>query len=408
MSESGSFDNQISQTHLDLVAQIYDLPLQPDGWQKVLDQFAPIMNATLAGVAVHEPLSLEHQLNVMTSNFPPEMLDGYYNMITASKSSPFAIMSQNPKRDFWTETKMLGTANIEEYAARPGIQWLNQNFNVLHGAASCLNLDRAWTDILLIMFPDERGPITTQERMTGHFFLDHFAKAMEISRSFSILKNRFDSVLSALDRFHIGIFILSPNGTVILKNAEADRIISEDDGVSLTRNGHIHPRGSDQRAEMKDAITHAVSTAKAQNNRSESLLALPRRSGKDSYLVEVSPFRDDGEIESLFSGCLVFVIDPVKTDVVSTDGMRKIYGLTPSESEVCRMVAEGFETDAIADTRNITRETVRNYIKQILRKTNTRNRSQLVRLALNVNLPIDAAPSPKDATSPPIDPTLIK
>jgi len=36
-------------------------------------------------------------------------------------------------------------------------------------------------------------------------FLDHFAKTMELSRSFSVLKSRFGGVLTALDRFHIGI-----------------------------------------------------------------------------------------------------------------------------------------------------------------------------------------------------------
>lgn len=383
---------QITQSHLDLVSQIYDLPLRPERWQEVLDQFALSMNANLAGVVLQEPLSPEFQLNIMTTNFKPELIDAFHKMITANSKSPFAAMMANPEREFWSDSQMIGMNN-EQYAARPGVQWLNQNFNVHHGAASCLNLDRSWTDILLAMFPNDRGPITEIERATGNFFLDHFAKTMEVSRSFSLLKSRFDGVLTALDRFHIGIFILSPNGSVILKNAEAERQLAGGDGISLSREGYLRPDDSDISAEMKQGIIKAVNTAKAQDNRSETLLSLPRKSGKDPYLVEISPFRDSGEIESLFSGCLVFVIDPAKTDVVSTVGMRKIYDLTPSESEVCRLVAEGYETDDIADNRNITRETVRSYIKQILRKTGTVNRSQLVRLALSVNLPIDAAPT---------------
>lgn len=391
MASIKTTDFQVTQTHLNLISKIYDLPLQPRKWQDVLDEFAAIINAEIAGIAVHEPLSSEHQLSVMTSNFTPSFLEGYYSMITSQNVSPFARMSINPERNFWTETEILGVDTIDQYADRPGIQWLNKKFNVLHGAASCLNLDRSWTDILLFMFPDNRGEITAQEKKTGYFFLDHFAKAMEINRSFSLLKSRFDGVLDALDRFHIGIFVLSPSGAVIIKNAEGERLVTAGDGISLSREGHLHPQNSDQRAELKAAIAQASSTAQAQNNCSETLMALLRKSGKDPYLVEVSPFRDEDYIESTFSGCLVFVIDPNKTDVVSTNGMRAIYGLTASESEVCRMVAEGLETDDIADTRNITRETVRNYVKKILHKTNTKNRSQLVRLALSVNLPIDSA-----------------
>lgn len=399
MSRNQPVDFQITQAHLDLVSQIYDLPLRPERWQEVLDQFALFMNANIAGIVLQEPLSPEFQLNIMTTNFKPELIEAFHKMITINSQSPFAAMMANPEREFWSDSQMMGMS-AEQYAARPGVQWLNQNFNVLHGSASCLNLDRSWTDILLAMFPNDRGPITLSERATGNFFLDHFAKTMEVSRSFSLLKSRFDGALTALDRFHIGIFILSPNGSVILKNAEAERQIADGDGLSISREGYLRTDHSDIGAEMREGIIKAVNTAKAQDNRAETLLSLPRKSGKDPYLVEISPFREDGEIESLFSGCLVFVIDPAKTDVVTTTGMRKIYGLTPSESEVCRLVAEGFETDDIADNRNITRETVRSYVKQILRKTGTGNRSQLVRLALSVNLPIDAAPTAKKPSLP--------
>jgi DNA-binding CsgD family transcriptional regulator len=53
------------------------------------------------------------------------------------------------------------------------------------------------------------------------------------------------------------------------------------------------------------------------------------------------------------------------------------------------LIAEGLGTGDIADTQNLTRETVRTYVKRILEKTGTKNRAQLVRLALTVNLPID-------------------
>lgn len=399
MIDHPTSNNPIMQVHLDLVSKIYDLPLHPERWQRVLDEFAQIMNAKIAGIAVHEPLTRDRQLNVMTSNFPSSLFEEYNTQISTINNSPYTRMAIHPKREFWTELKMLELENMDQYKVRPISRWLSKNFNVLHGAASCLNLDRAWTDVLLLLFPDNRGTITPNEIKIGNYFLDHFAKAMEINRSFSLLKSRFDGVLTALDRFHLGIFILSPNGSIILKNNEAERILAADDGLSLTRESRLLPKDEGRRAELKHAIAQAVSTAQANNNHSETIMTLPRKSGKDPYLVEISPFREDGEIESQFSGCLVFVIDPTKTDIVSTTGMRAIYNLTPSESEVCRLVAEGFATDDIADTRNITRETVRNYVKQILQKTGTRNRSQLVRLALAVNLPIDTAPKSTLLTS---------
>jgi hypothetical protein len=51
------------------------------------------------------------------------------------------------------------------------------------------------------------------------------------------------------------------------------------------------------------------------------------------------------------------------------------------------LIAEGLGTGDIADTQNLTRETVRTYVKRILEKTGTKNRAQLVRLALTGKVP---------------------
>jgi len=398
MSASSSSSVQINQGHMDLISHIYDLPLRPDRWTAVLDEFAPIMNAAGAGVLAFDPIYAEHHVSVVTSNYHaigPAVLADFNKRFAAEEKEGYAKLAMDPKQGFVTDMEGLGVASLEEHNELPSVKWLGKHFKIRHRAASCLNLKRIWTDFLTVQFANDRGPITDQERQTGAFFLDHFAKSIELGRAFGVLKSRFNGVLTALDRFHIGIFVLSPNGSVVVKNREADRILDAGDGLALSRDGYLQPAGDAERGELKEIITRAVSTAQAQDNRAEQLMTIARRSGDDDYLVEVAPISDRGEIESAFKGALVFVIDLAKSDVVSTVGMQALYSLTGSESEVCKLLAEGYETDAIADERNLTRETVRNYIKQILQKTGVNNRSQLVRLALNVNLPIDPASQDK-------------
>ena len=393
MGAAKTMHGDIGQEQLNLISRVYDLPLRPENWRAVLDEFAPMVNAAMAGIAVVDPLYCEHQLNAVSTGFDVLQSDDYKNNFSpeAGYSSPFANLAKDPKRAFVPDLEMLGLETVEQYAERPMVQWLNQNCKVFHGIASSLNLDQAWIDVLFLMFARDRGGATPREIETGNLFLDHFAKSVELGRAFGVLKGRFNGAFTALDRFHIGIFVLSPNGSVVLQNTEAHRLVDAADGLSLSREGQLSPTDDGQRAPLKDAIIKAVNTAQAQGSCAQTVLTLPCRSGADPYLVEVAPLRDKDEIESQFSGCLVFIIDPSKTDVVSTEGMRALYSLTPSESEVCKLVAQGFATDDIADVRSLTRETVRNYIKQVLQKTGTKNRAQLVRLALNVNLPIDPA-----------------
>jgi DNA-binding CsgD family transcriptional regulator len=196
--------------------------------------------------------------------------------------------------------------------------------------------------------------------------------------------------MAVLDRFHIGVFILSATGHAILRNREADRILDLEDGLSLDRSGLPQPANETERRALRNAISMAAATARAEGDRAETLLALPRILRGDPFLAEIVPIRDrGGELDSGFTGALMLVIDPMHTDVVSTEGMQALYNLTGAESDTCRLIAEGLGTGDIAEVQNLTLETVRTYVKRILEKTGTHNRAQLVRLALTVNLPID-------------------
>ena len=382
-----------SQGQLDLISKIYDLPLRPENWQSVLDEFSLAMNSVGATLLAFDPMYSEHHLSIVSSIFTPAFAEDYGKRFGEQDQTAYSTLLMNPKRGFVTDMELLGIHWLEEQGNLPAVKWLNEHLGIRHRAGTCLNLKGIWIDVLAVQHANDRGPITDHEKKAGLFFLDHFAKTIELGRSFGVLKNRFNGVLTALDRFHIGIFVLSPNGSVVVKNREADRILEAGDGLTLTREGQLQPiNDGEQRGKLKDAISQAVQTAQAGNDQAETLMTLPRRNGKDPYLVEVTPFRDHDEIESQFTGCLVFVIDPAKTDVVSTQGMQALYNLTGSETEVCKLLAQGLDTGEVAETRNLTTETVRSYVRQIFHKTGTNNRSQLVRLALTVNLPIDPGP----------------
>ena len=381
----------ISKQHMGLISRIYDLPLSPDKWADVLDEFASTMGAKGGAIMVFDPVYGEHHVNVTASSLPvtPAMADEYNRLFGAEEKISYAKIAADPNRGFTTDMEILGLKTLEEQANLPAVKWMDKNLGTRHRAASCLNLHRIWSDLMAVQYANDRGPITIAEKEIGSFFLDHFAKSIELGRSFGVLKSRFDGVLGVLDRFHMGIFVLSPNGSVVVKNAEAERILETGDGLSLSRDGRLQSSDDTERANLKNIITRAISTAQAEDNRAEQLMTIERSSDNDPYLVEVAPIRDHGEIESNFKGCIVFVIDPNKTDVVSTEGMQALYQLTGAESEICKLIAEGLETNDMADSKNITNETVRSHIKKILQKTGVNNRSQLVRLALTVNLPID-------------------
>jgi DNA-binding CsgD family transcriptional regulator len=105
--------------------------------------------------------------------------------------------------------------------------------------------------------------------------------------------------------------------------------------------------------------------------------------------MEISPLRDiTRELDDFLNGALVTIIDPEEQTNINTDGLKELYGLTDSESIVADMAVSGRTNQSIADERGVSPETVKKQLESILIKTNSTNRTALVRRVLSVNLPV--------------------
>lgn len=72
--------------------------------------------------------------------------------------------------------------------------------------------------------------------------------------------------------------------------------------------------------------------------------------------------------------------------------------LTPRETQVCRMVAEGHTNREIGEIGGISRETVRNYRKQVMRKLGAHSVAQLTRTAVRLRI-VPSAGHPRDGAN---------
>jgi len=375
-----------------LISDIYDLPLQPERWVGVFDDFAREIGAAGVTLQVFDPLHEMHRMEIVSSIFHSISEDSvaiYEKKYKQSDSAVYQALEKCRDSELRADFELSGIEEKDRDNAMPAVGWMRNNFNVDHRAACRLSLHGAWSDIFALQFSAERGAITSEEKAWAGFFIPHWSRVVEMHRTFHALKSRFDAVLGVLDRLHVGICLLSGYGEVVLVNEEARRIADLNDGFSIDKGGVPKAGVNRERGYLPQAIDGALRTAKGTGAFIPLPFAVQRRSGGDPFLIEVMPLRDGNcKLDAGFSGALLLIIDPMKTDVISTEGMAKIYQLTGAESEICRMLAIGMETDDVADARNISRETVRTHVKRILDKTGTKNRVQLVRLAHKVNLPV--------------------
>src|SRR5262249_41237811 len=113
-----------------------------------------------------------------------------------------------------------------------------------------------------------------------------------------------------------------------------------------------------------------------------------RPSGKAALQVLVTPITSNAPlgIANDRVRALVFVTDPAADEGPSLVILRQLYGLTPAECDVAARLVVGKSIDEIAAERGSAIGPVRRQSKQILAKTGTTRRSELVR-RLSTTLP---------------------
>ena len=182
----------------------------------------------------------------------------------------------------------------------------------------------------------------------------------------------------AFDRFLVGVAIVDEKGAVRLMNKEAERIVGENDGLTVS-GGVLKGAASKQNAKLHQAIERAF-----EEEALDEIVSFPRNSGGRPYLVLVpgQRFSADERPEAV----VLLVIDTEQRTKVSGDTLVRLYNLTPSETRVALMLIDGKRLDQIAEELDVAQTTVVFHLKNLFRKTETNRQADLVRVLLSVPL----------------------
>jgi DNA-binding CsgD family transcriptional regulator len=251
-------------------------------------------------------------------------------------------------------------------------------------------------DLLALQFADEwndKMPLTANLDT----LLPHLSKVVEINRTFTLLRQRYQAALAALDHVKVGMSVVSPAGAILIANREAQRIHDLDDGLKMARIGQWCCGTSEATAGLARNIKAVSATACGEGDDREILMFVERKSGKRPFMLEFAPLRDaTGELEGSFYGAIVLIVDPENQRAVSVDRIAKLFGLTEAEADVCRLMVGAHSSAEIAEMRNVSEGTVKTQFKAIYAKTGVHRRAELLRLAITVDPPIEAPAEPHE------------
>lgn len=378
-----------SDKTLQLISDIYKVGLSPSHWPDVMDRLAGHFGAMGCAIFYEDSRhpELETEISVVSEFWCiDEHAVRYWEHVRGDEPSARLMRKAQPGEIVTGENlPLMEKLRIAPYAAK---MW--QLFGIRAVVAARLNSELHWFDYITFQFDGEHGPMRPSELDELRLLLPHVARALEISRPIALLERRFHAVLDALDHVHIGVLVVTAQRSVVIANQEARRILEADDGLSVDANGLLAASSIAADAQIQQLLEEVSDTSEARGTSSGRTLPIGRRSGRDPYLLQLVPLRDgEGLVAQGFRGAMAFCIDPDTQTNISTQGLQLVYGLTDAETAVCRLVIDGLTNAEIADSRGVSLETVKSQVQVALKKTRAENRSQLVRLALSLNLPVD-------------------
>ena len=175
---------------------------------------------------------------------------------------------------------------------------------------------------------------------------------------------------------------LDQRGRVLNANDGARAILRRGDGL-ISRDGSLHASVSVEDAELQKALARALPPSGGAGESGSVMVS--REQSMTRLVVHVSPVHRGAAQAGAGQVCvLVLVIDPEGRWRIDANRLGTILGLTPAESLVAMMLAEGKTIRDIAKATVRRETTVKWHVRHIFDKVGVSRQADLVRLVLSV------------------------
>ena len=247
-----------------------------------------------------------------------------------------------------------------------------------------------WSDYISVNRLESKGPNTDSEKHNLRLLLPHLARAAELHRAFNQLEQSYGAVLGVLNKFLVGLIIIDKHDRVVIANTAAREIADTSGAYKLTQASQLQFNNAETALQFSGLTTQINQTVMGCARSNGGQFTVKSKVGCNDILLEVLPIRDDGfsDCDNL-QGTAVFVMDPSRSKIYSTEGLKQIFKLTSSQGKVIDLLFNGHSVNEIADIRNTNPNTIRQQLKATYQKSGTKGQLDLMRKAMKANPPID-------------------
>jgi DNA-binding CsgD family transcriptional regulator/PAS domain-containing protein len=224
-----------------------------------------------------------------------------------------------------------------------------------------------------------KGHYSNNERRAIEIMFAHLRRAVVLHDRLRIGEEYAIRLTAVIERLAEATIVLDATGRIVIANARALAILNERDGLVLVSDQlrATHPALD---VKLQEACASAATSILSQGQR----LRIPRRL-RLPLLVDVMPVwkLGLGEPGLREPRSVVFIKETDAPPRIDQPALIETFRLTPRESEIVCLLAEGMAVDQIAVRLQIQAATVRQNLKSAYEKTSVHSQAALVALARN-------------------------
>jgi len=258
-----------------------------------------------------------------------------------------------------------------------------KRFDIVQVVGATIDAGPAGVSVISINGSDKRQPFSSTETTLLTALMPHMQQALRLHRRILDAEQASNDLTGIIERSNRAFFLIDGHGRIVFMNSAAARLVSARDGIAIDR-GELRGADADATTCLRTLVTDAIRTATAEGMGAGGVMTLGRPSGRRPLMVLVSAVSADHQlpVTNTRPAALVLITDPESSVLLDESTLRAMFGFTPAEARLTRLLAAGIDLNEAAARLGLRRETVRTRIKVIFEKTGTHRQAELVSLVM--------------------------
>lgn len=193
-----------------------------------------------------------------------------------------------------------------------------------------------------------------------------------------VAKELLRAGFEALDLLGIGLLVCSDTARLLVANRVGEQILRCRDGLELNADGEVSTTPGCGPS-LTDAVRR-IANPRA-TDRGDLALAV-RRPSKKRALTLLVRSTNGTDFASGQPAALILILDSALPANTVDAELRQLYGLTPAETKLAKLLMEGITLDDCCRELGIRRTTGRMHLRNLFAKTGVARQGELVALLL--------------------------